>query len=219
MLDELGKIEKPAAGQYQSWRKLFFVPLVFAPVEAPAELSEKIDRYWQQAETHVTNLETKLGLAGKVYHEMVAAGGEEGIRAIEQLNTGSHQMVKARLAKGATLEVLEDSAILTEFIDWGRCLALGLQNRNVFNKVSEFYAQAEKKRNEHITRLIDTALKTGESGLLLMMEGQHIQFPSDMQVFYVAPPALDEIKQWLRSRGSEPPAEEEKTADQKTTKD
>jgi hypothetical protein len=219
MSDELGKIEKPAAGQYQSSRKLFFVPLVFAPAEAPAELSQRIDRYWEQAETHVTNLETKLEPAGKVYHEMVAAGGEEGAKAIEQFNKGSYQMVKTRLAKGATLEALEDSDILTEFIDWGRCLALGLQNQNVFNKISDFYSQAEKKRNEHMTRVIDGALKAGESGLLLMMEGQHIQFPSDIQVFYVAPPALDEIKQWLRSRRSEPPAEEEKTADQETAKD
>jgi hypothetical protein len=27
-----------------------------------------------------------------------------------------------------------------------------------------------------------------------------VKFPADMQVFYVAPPALDEIKRWLREQ-------------------
>jgi hypothetical protein len=30
-----------------------------------------------------------------------------------------------------------------------------------------------------------------------MREGSDIQFPSDIQVLYIAPPALDEVKQWF----------------------
>jgi hypothetical protein len=37
---------------------------------------------------------------------------------------------------------------------------------------------------------------------LVMREGLQIQFPSDIQVFYIAPPALDEIKRWLREKES-----------------
>ena len=33
-----------------------------------------------------------------------------------------------------------------------------------------------------------------------MREGHQLQFPSDIEVFYVAPPALDEIKRWSRSQ-------------------
>ncbi|MFC2039538.1 hypothetical protein ACFLST_01990 [Chloroflexota bacterium] len=50
---------------------------------------------------------------------------------------------------------------------------------------------------------IDKTLKSGEAGILLMREGHQVQFPSDIQVFYVAPPALDEIQRWLREREAE----------------
>jgi len=33
---------------------------------------------------------------------------------------------------------------------------------------------------------------------VLMREGHQVQFPLDIQVFYVAPPGLDEVKRWLR---------------------
>ena len=36
-----------------------------------------------------------------------------------------------------------------------------------------------------------------------MREGHQVQFPVDIQVFYVAPPGLDEIKRWVRERESE----------------
>jgi hypothetical protein len=88
-------------------------------------------------------------------------------------------------------------------MDWNRCLIVGLQNPKVTTKVYEFYLEAAKKRNEQIARKIDATLKDDEIGLLLMREGHQVQFPADIQVFYVSPPALDEIKRWLRERESE----------------
>jgi hypothetical protein len=85
-------------------------------------------------------------------------------------------------------------------MDWTRCLAIGLQNQEVLTKVYESYAEAGKNRNEHIARQIDDTLKTDEIGILFMREGHQVQFSSDIQVFYVAPPALDEIKRWLRDQ-------------------
>ena len=79
-------------------------------------------------------------------------------------------------------------------------MAIGLQNQEVFAKVYGFYAAASKKRNEYIAKRIDETLEADETGILFMREGHQVQFPSDIQVFYVAPPALDEIKRWLRDR-------------------
>jgi len=90
--------------------------------------------------------------------------------------------------------------LLTEFMDWSRCLSVGLQNQKVLTKVYEFYTEASKKRNEHIAKQIDETLKANEIGILLMGEGHQVQFPPDIQVFYVTPPALDEIKRWLRDQ-------------------
>ena len=36
-----------------------------------------------------------------------------------------------------------------------------------------------------------------------------VQFPPDIEVFYVAPPALDEIKRWFRTRDEEYQAQTE----------
>jgi len=200
MTQELGKIEKPSVEEYRAARKLFFVPLLFTPKQLEGELFEKVFKYWDQVEGQLTNLELKLGIVKKVYHELVPVGGEEGSKIIEELNSTSYGIVRARLDKGAELEPLEDANLLTESMDWTKCLALGLQNQKVFDKVYEAYLQSQKKRNEHIAKMIDNTLKEGEIGILLMREGHHVQFPADIEVFYVSPPGLDEIKRWLRTR-------------------
>jgi hypothetical protein len=200
MSQELGKIEKPSVEEYRASRKLFFVPLIFMPRDIQGELFEKVFRYWDQVESQLTNLELKLGIVKKVYHELVPVGGDEGGKIIEELNSTSYGIVKTRLDKGAELEPLEDADLLTESMDWTKCLAVGLQNPKVFERIYEFYTEANRKRNEHIAKMIDETLKEGEAGILLMREGHQVQFSADIEVFYVAPPGLDEIKRWLRTR-------------------
>jgi len=214
MSQDLGKIEKPSVEEYRAARKLFFVPLLFTPRDIQGELFEKVFRYWDQVDAQLTSLELKLGITKKVYHELVPIGGEEGSKIIEELNSTSYGIVKARLDKGAQLEPLEDADLLTESMDWTRCLAVGLQNAKVFDKVYESYIQAQKKRNEHIAKMINDTLKESEVGILLMREGHQVQFPADIEVFYVSPPGLDEIKRWLRTRE----VEAEKVADEGTEK-
>ena len=214
MSQDLGKIEKPSVEEYRAARKLFFVPLLFTPRDIQGELFEKVFRYWDQVDAQLTSLELKLGIAKKVYHELVPIGGKEGSKIIEELNSTSYGIVKARLDKGAQLEPLEDADLLTESMDWTRCLAVGLQNAKVFDKVYESYIQAQKKRNEHIAKMINDTLKESEVGILLMREGHQVQFPADIEVFYVSPPGLDEIKRWLRTRE----VEAEKAADEGTEK-
>ena len=90
--------------------------------------------------------------------------------------------------------------MLTEFIDWNRCLTVGLQNEKVLTTVYDAYTAVARQRNEHISRRIDETLQQDETAVLLMREGHQVQFPPDVQIFYVAPPALDEIKRWFRER-------------------
>ncbi len=125
---------------------------------------------------------------------------EDGSKAIKELNDTSHKIIQTCLDKGAQLEAVEESDLLTEFLDWSRCLVIGLQNQKVFTRVYDSYLEVSKKRNEYIAGKIDETLKTDETGILLMRENHQVQFPSDIQVFYVAPPALDEITRWLRER-------------------
>jgi len=200
MSQDLAKIEKPSVEDFDIGRKLYFVPLIFSPQEPDSDLLEIINRYWEQVEAHLSNLEGKLDSVKRIYHELVPLGGEDGSKAIEELNKDSYRIVKGRLDRGAELQPLEDEEILTEFMDWGRCLAVGLQNEKVFTMVFEFYVEAQKKRNDQLAKRIDETLADGEIGMLLMREGHQIQFPSGIQVFYVAPPSLNEIKRWVRAR-------------------
>ncbi|MBI2906880.1 MAG: hypothetical protein HYX92_04390 [Chloroflexi bacterium] len=211
MSEELGRIQKPSAEEFKVKRKLYFIPLVFSPRDPEAELTRRLDEYWEQARGQVASLEDKLGAVRKVFHELAPSGGAEGAKAIEELNKGSYRIVEAMLAKGAELQPIEDSDLLTEFMDWSRCLSVGLQNRRVLQRVYESYTEADKKRNSFIQKRIDESLKEDEVGILLMREGHQVQFPLDIEVFYVAPPALDQIKRWLRERDAD--MERETTAE------
>ena len=207
MSEELGKIEKPSTEEFKGGRKLYFVPLVYCGKEPPDEYLEKYSRYWEQVESQIADLELKLGKINKVYHELISLGGEGGAKLIKSLNDRSYQTVKNRLDKGAKLEATEDGGILAEFMDWSVCLAMGLQSPTVVNKIYQFYVDASNKRNEHIAKHIDETLESDEIAVIFMVEGHLVQFPSDIQVFYVAPPALDEIKRWLRNREAKKPEE------------
>lgn len=200
MSEELGKIEKPEAEGFKKGRKLYFVPLFYVGRDAPAEYLEKMDKYWHQVEQHINNLEAKLGQVSRIFHELIPASGEDGVNTVKDLNEKCYEIVKSRLDKGVPLEATEDSELLTEFMDWGRCLGIGLQNQKVFTRVYESYVEVSKKRNEFIAKHIDETLKADEAGILFMREGHQVQFPSDIEVFYVSPPALDEINRWFRDR-------------------
>jgi hypothetical protein len=204
MAEELGKIEKPPVADFKKGRKLYFVPLVYGGKDLPEDYLEKLNKYWEQVEKHVAELAMKLGEVNRVYHELVAASGEEGLNTVAELSEKSRKIVDLCLEKQARLEPIEDNDILSEFMDWSRCLIIGLQNPRVVSKVYDAYLDAGKKRNESIARKIDETLKENESGLLLMRENHQVQFPADIQVFYVAPPALDEIKRWLREQENKP---------------
>ena len=203
MAEELGRVEKPSVEEFGTGRKLFYVPLLFSPMEPEKDLSEMVNRYWEEVGEHVSNLEAKLGNVGRVYHELVPVGGEEGIKIMGELNIGSYQVSKKWLEGGAELQPIEDPEELAEFMDWSRCLSIGLQSAKVLNELYEFYQEVQKQRRENITKRIDETLKEGEIGVLLMREGHQAQYPSDVKVFYVAPPSLDEIRRWLRDRENE----------------
>ena len=211
MAEELGKIEKPPTEDFKRGRKLYFIPLVYGGEESPAEYLDKCNKYWNQVEKQMNDLELKLGQVGKIYHELIPTGGEDGVNMIKDLNDKCYQTIKNRLDQGAQFQATEDSELLTEFMDWSRCLALGLQNQKVVANVYNLYIEASKKRNEYIAKQIDETLKADEIGVVFMREGHQVQFPSDIQVFYVAPPALDEIKRWLRDLSSSSQQEAEKS--------
>jgi hypothetical protein len=209
MAQELGKISKPGASSFKQGRKLFLVPLIYSYEDAPPEYIERFDLYWKQVVEHIGNLEAKLSKISRVYHESISLGGEDGLKIMEKLNPKSCQITRQKCQNGAELEVIEDVELASECMDWERCLLVGLLSDTAARKVSEFYMEASRKRYEHINKRIDETLKADEIAILFIREGHRVQFPDDVEVFSVAPPALDEIHRWLRARAAKKETEGE----------
>jgi len=213
MPEQLGKIERLEAERFKQGKKLYLVPLVYSGEEAPDEYKEICSRYWQQVAEQLTNLASKIGRVNWVYHESIFQSGEDGMKAMEKLNPSGYQIAKTQCDNGAIFETVEEEELLEEVMDWQRCLMLGFISDKVASKVSEFYVEAAKKRNEFMAKKISETLKDDEAGLLFIREEHSVQFPSDIEVFSIFPPALDEIHRWYRDQamlGIEKLAEESK---------
>jgi len=208
----LGRVERPAAESFIARRKLYLVFLVFTHESAPQEYKDRCDKYWRQVGEQLANLESKAGAATHVYHESVSEQGEAGLALLKRLHRFSHELVQTRCANGAVLEAMEDAELVAEVSDWERFMMMGYSSSKVGELVRDLYTQALKKRNEHVLSVIDTTLGPGESGLLLVGEGHRLQFPSDIEVFSVVPPALDELHRWLRDQASQRTEKDEASA-------
>jgi hypothetical protein len=202
MSQELGKVDKPEVSSFKESRKILQVPLIYAGKNSPPEYLDLYEKYWQQVNEMVAKLEGKLGRVILIYHETVYEGGANGLKMLEGLHPRSHGMVNDRCKESSSLECIEVSELLEEVMDWERCIMVGLISEKVAKQVYEGYGEASRKRYQFISKTIDETLKQGDVALLFIREGHLVQFPQDIEVFMVAPPALDEIHRWARDRAA-----------------
>ncbi len=196
MTQELGKMERPPAEGFRDKRKLLLVPLLMQPPDSEADGKELLDSYWREARAQVESLEGRLGGAKHVYHETLSVGGDEGVKALS--GEGQSQgLVQAKCQNGAALEATEDGETMLELLDLQRCSMLPFSSPKVAGRLQEWFVECLHRRNEHISKRIDETLGEGEVGLLLISERHQVQFPGDIEVFYVAPPSLDRYRRWM----------------------
>lgn len=197
MAQELGRVERPSPGSFQGKRKLFLVPRLYEPPAGAEEGSTILQRYWDQIQSQVASLESGLGPVKHIYHEGLTEGGEQGVTYLEAMDQRCQTFVQAKSQAGATLEATEDKEVLGETLDLQRCLMLPLTSNSVATKLQEWFTDGVRRRYEHISNRIDETLGENEVGLLMINERHQVQFPADVEVFFVAPPALDEFRRWL----------------------
>jgi hypothetical protein len=202
MSEQLGRIERPQAERFRHRKKLYLVPLIYSGDDAPDEYKERHSRYWGQVAEQLHNLASKIGIVKRIYHESIYQVGEDGMKAVERLNPSSYLIAKTQCDHGAIFEPLEEKELLEDMMDWQRCLMLGFMSEKVGRRVFEFYHEAAKKRDEALARKIGETLKDDEAGVLFIREGHTVQFPPDIEVFSVFPPALDEIHRWQRDQAA-----------------
>lgn len=217
MAEELGRIERPEAEQFRGKRKLFLVPLLYSWQEAPAEYLEKFGQYWREVKDQIIRLEAQTGKVSRVYHESITIAGDEGLKIMERLSPASCEITRLMCDNGAQVEIIEDPELAEESMDWERHLLMGFISRKVADTVSQFFTESMTKRYEHIAKKLDETFGADETAVLFIREGHRIQFPADIEVFIVSPPALNEIHRWLRDRqDEEAPAQEEAAEPQET---
>lgn len=200
MSEELGRVEKPELSSFKQTRKIVQVPLVYSSKDAPPDYVELFEKYWQQVDEMITKLEARLGRVTVILHESIADSGEEGYKVMQEINPQSHTICMARSKNGGRLVAFEDPALLADVMDWERCMMIGFLSENVARRVYESFSESSKLRYQHISKAIADLLKDGDIALLFIREGHAVQFPPDVDVFMVAPPALDEIHRWARDR-------------------
>ena len=202
MAEELSRITRPAAANYQDKRKLLLVSLIQLPVPPdaiPPDGAEIIARYWEQVDVQVRAVQNALGSITRIYHENLPQGGVDGLGYLEAGGQGSHALAKTLADAGAMLETTESMDIMAETLDLQRCLMQPLMSQTVAGRLQEWLTDASRRRNEFIAGAIDSTLPEDETGLLLINERHQVQFPADLEVIYIAPPALDEFRRWLQN--------------------
>lgn len=202
MVEELGRISRPTAANYQGKRKLLLAPLVHlaAPPDAiPSEGAEIVARYWEQVDVQIRAVQNALGTITRVYHENLPEGGDDGLGYLAATNQDTHQLVARLVEAGATLETTESMEIMAEALDLQRCLMQPLMSFEVATRLQEWFADANRRRYDFIASSIDASLGEDEAGLLLINERHQAQFPSRIEVIYIAPPALDEFRRWAQN--------------------
>ena len=202
MVEELGRITRPPTANYQGKRKLLLAPLVHLAVptdSAPAEGVDILARYWEQVDVQVRAVQNALGSITHVYHENLPEGGDAGLGYLEATGQSSHKLIASLLEAGAILETTESMEVMAETLDLQRCLMQPLMSPAVASRLQEWFGEANHRRYEFVAEAVNTTLGEDETGLLLINERHQVQFSSDIEVIYIAPPALDEFRRWLQN--------------------
>ena len=202
MAEELSRITRPATANYQGKRKLLLAPLIHlaAPPDAiPSEGVAIVARYWEQVDVQIRAVQNALGTITHVYHENLPEGGDDGLGYLAATNQDTHQLVGRLVEAGAVLEATESMAIMAEALDLQRCLMQPLMSMDVATRLQEWFTDTTRRRYDFIANAIDNTLAEDETGLLLINERHQAQFPSEIEVIYVAPPALDEFRRWAQN--------------------
>ena len=217
--EQLGQIDKPSASQYMGKKTLFLAPLLQQVPSMPQEGDEILKEYWRQVDAQIANLERGLGPVTQVYHEYIEEGGNPGIEILRSTGVGSVEITESRCAKGATFTQMEDRELLAATMDWElylkQLLSFPFRSAAVTKHLHEWHAETIKARYDYMLQSIMDSLSVDEPGIIFISENHQMQFPADIQVFYVSPPGLTDYKRWMENLQATLQAEAE-TSDQQT---
>jgi hypothetical protein len=205
---ELGKIQKPDAGDYVDKKKLYCVADIIRPEDAPDDYKELVDKYWDEVIQQLEKIEV-AGKIKKIFCEIITGEDKDDLDILDKISGKLSLLVKKKVEDGGHLLPIESKEILGPYADWGNCLRV-VFTKEVFARVLEFYKEFSEKRLQHIMEVIEKNLSEAEAGLLILKDEDRmlLQFPKDIEIFLVTPPSYDAIIRWFRENRGKKPSEE-----------
>lgn len=197
-MNQIGQIQKPAAGDYMQGRKAYMVRLVQNIPGAPDEYRKLCNAYWDATETHLATIEAKTGVVKHIFCEGVPGKGEDAKVTLETANPGAAKMLLGYFNNGLKIDRFEDDDLLFEVLDWLNCFNVGFISQKVAAEVQANYQKAALKRRDLQQKLVGDAVQADEAALILCGAPSELGLPDDMQRFMVSPPELDKLERWLR---------------------
>ena len=207
MTEELGKIEKPPAGDIATKRKVYVAPLVYPLPGAPDGYATRLAAYWKAVDDHTGGLETRAGIVKRVFVEGVGFGGQPGMDQLKQTNLPVFPLVYGRVSSGATLEALDDDELFLEELDWRRIIQGGFASRKVAETVQESFDKASEDRIAHMAKSLREKIEDGEAALLIISSTRGLDIPDDIEQFHIMPPELDALSRWIQETAQAQEAE------------
>uniref|UniRef100_A0A7C4AJI0 Uncharacterized protein n=1 Tax=Thermodesulfovibrio aggregans TaxID=86166 RepID=A0A7C4AJI0_9BACT len=199
-MPELGKIQRLSVDDFKGKRRLFCIPNLFVPQEEDEKLVNLVEKYWNEALSHVEKLE-KLGYVTKIFVETIFIEGQNAVDVIRETNPYLYPLIEKKLSQGAVVIGIEDPEIFGEFIDWSNCLRV-VKTASVMQKIFEYFNNANQRRIGYIKDKIISSLQEGESAILILTDNERVKLdlPQDVEVFLVVPSTYDDILKYLRDK-------------------
>lgn len=198
----IGKIVKPDVDRYKNKKKVYFVRNLFLPENATDEYKSIFDRYWSEVQEHLGRLEA-AGKISKVFCESIYMTGEDAMKILRAMNEQLETLVKKKVVEGAEFTPLEDKEIFGAYVDWNNCLMI-VRTEGVYELVHHHLKESVNDRFEYIKSVLRENIMDGEAGLLIMRDGDEklLELPDDMELFFVTPPAYDDLIRFIRDAHS-----------------
>jgi len=199
---EIARMGKPEAAYYRDKKKIYFVRNLYLPQNATDKYKSIFFRYWNEVEEHLAKLEV-AGKISKIFCESIYMSGEDAMKVLSSMNIRLEQIVKEKIDAGAELLPLESRDIFATYIDWYNCIAV-VRTRKVHETIHTFLDETIKKRFEHIKSVLHEHIGDREAALLIMRDEdrERLMLPDDIELFFVTPPAYDDLQQFIRDSKS-----------------
>lgn len=170
---------------------------------------ETVSRFWKSVEAFFEELSfSRL----KVYQDGLMAGGELGLKIIEEgakAGSQNHRIVLRLLQRGAEIMKTEDPSLLVEEYEWLKQMA---ETGSWFRRLRLALAYKVRKRalmrkrDRYIARQVDETLGAGETGILFIGAFHDVvsRLPRDLWVEPLKDPAkVRAYFEGLMRRGNE----------------